>query len=159
MDVVPKRGKLGARLGWHTRFDREALRVGAVRVERAREVEAVKRRRVDGGLKVHSVVDHVQEELERRLADGPPPPGNTTLTVVATDLHLGARELRQLGRQVHTSMARAIQPFHTLEDGDVLFACLTNAVDDASLSPSILGAIASELAWDAVLSCCAAGGP
>lgn len=97
--------------------------------------------------------------LERRLADGPPPPGNTTLTVVATDLRLGARELRQLGRQVHTSMARAIQPFHALEDGDVLFACSTNAVDEASLPPSILGAIASELAWDAVLSCYAAGGP
>src|SRR5439155_1507077 len=32
------------------------------------------------------------------------------------------RELRTLGRQVHVSMARAIQPFHALELGELPFA-------------------------------------
>jgi L-aminopeptidase/D-esterase-like protein len=94
--------------------------------------------------------------VEERLAGGRPvrpPPGNTTLTVVVTNLRLGARELRTLGRQVHVSMARAIQPFHALEDGDVLFACSTGAVDsDPLLDTTALGVIASEVAWDAVLS-------
>jgi 6-aminohexanoate-oligomer endohydrolase len=94
--------------------------------------------------------------IEERLAGGRPvrpPPGNTTLTVVVTNLRLGVRELRTLGRQVHASMARAIQPFHALEDGDVLFACSTGEVEtDPLLDTTSLGVVASELAWDAVLS-------
>ena len=94
--------------------------------------------------------------VEERLASGlpvRPPPGNTTLTVVATNLRLDARQLRTLGRQVHASMARAIQPFHALEDGDVLFAVSTGAVEgDPLLDTTALGVVASELAWDAVLS-------
>jgi len=94
--------------------------------------------------------------VEERLASGlpvRPPPGNTTLTVVATNLRLDPRQLRTLGRQVHASMARAIQPFHALEDGDVLFAVSTGAVEGAPLlDTTALGVVASELAWDAVLS-------
>ncbi len=94
--------------------------------------------------------------VEERLAEGRPvrpPPGNTTLTVVVTDLQLDARQLRTLGRQVHASMARAIQPFQALEDGDVLFAVSTGAVEsDPLLDTTALGVVASELAWDAVLS-------
>jgi L-aminopeptidase/D-esterase-like protein len=94
--------------------------------------------------------------LEERLAAGlpvRPPPGNTTLTVVATNLRLDSRQLRTLGRQVHASMARAIQPFHALEDGDVLFAVSTGAAErDPLLDTTALGVVASELAWDAVLS-------
>jgi L-aminopeptidase/D-esterase-like protein len=94
--------------------------------------------------------------VEERLAAGKPlrpPPGNTTLTVVATNLRLDARQLRTLGRQVHASMARAIQPFHALEDGDVLFAVSTGAVaSDPLLDTTALGVVASEVAWDAVLS-------
>ncbi|HUK94879.1 MAG TPA: P1 family peptidase [Gaiellaceae bacterium] len=94
--------------------------------------------------------------LEERLSDGRPvrtPPGNTTLTVVATNLQLDQRQLRTLGRQVHASMARAIQPFHALEDGDVLFAVSTGGLEsDPLLDTTALGVVASELAWDAVLS-------
>jgi L-aminopeptidase/D-esterase-like protein len=95
-------------------------------------------------------------EVEERLAAGTPirpPPGNTTLTVVATNLRLDSRQLRTLGRQVHASMARAIQPFHALEDGDVLFAVSTGMVErDPLLDTTALGVVASEIAWDAVLS-------
>lgn len=94
--------------------------------------------------------------VDERLAAGSavrPPPGNTTLTVVVTNLRLDQRQLRTLGRQVHASMARAIQPFHALEDGDVLFAVSTGAVEsDPLLDTTALGVVASELAWDAVLS-------
>jgi 6-aminohexanoate-oligomer endohydrolase len=94
--------------------------------------------------------------VEERLAAGRPvrpPPGNTTLTVVATNLQLDARQLRTVGRQVHASMARAIQPFHALEDGDVLFAVSTRLLEsDPLLDTTALGVVASELAWDAVLA-------
>jgi L-aminopeptidase/D-esterase-like protein len=79
-------------------------------------------------------------------------PGNTTLTVVLTNQQLDRRELRQLGIQVHSSMARAIQPFHALVDGDVLFTVTTGKVENPNLTSLSLGVVASELAWDAVLS-------
>jgi L-aminopeptidase/D-esterase-like protein len=79
-------------------------------------------------------------------------PGNTTLTVVITNQQLDRRELRQLGVQVHSSMARAIQPFHALVDGDVLYAVTTGEVETLALPSLTLGVLASELAWDAVLA-------
>jgi L-aminopeptidase/D-esterase-like protein len=87
------------------------------------------------------------EGIEARVTGG-----NTTLTVVATNQKLDRWLLRQLGRQVHTSMARAIHPFHALTDGDVLFAATTNDVENDTLDSLTLGVIASELAWDAVLA-------
>jgi L-aminopeptidase/D-esterase-like protein len=62
-------------------------------------------------------------------------------------------ELRQLGVQVHASMGRALQPFHALVDGDVLYTVSTNEVENPEVSSMSLGVLASELAWDAVLSC------
>ena len=78
---------------------------------------------------------------------------NTTLTVVATDQRLDPLQLRSIARQVHTSMARAIQPFHSRWDGDILYACSTQTADDPALDEVSLGVVASELAWDAVLAC------
>jgi len=78
---------------------------------------------------------------------------NTTLTCVVTDRRLDALQLRSIARQVHTSMARAIQPFHSRWDGDILYACSTQAADDPALDEVSLGVVASELAWDAVLAC------
>ena len=56
-------------------------------------------------------------------------------------------------RNARPSMARAIQPFHTIYDGDVFFTATTEEVNDPGLSEIALGVLASELAWDAVLSC------
>ena len=91
------------------------------------------------------------EALEGRLPQAPP--GNTTLTLVVTNEQLTRRELRQLGVQVHASLARAIQPFHALVDGDVLYTVSTAEVANEDLTSMSLGIVASELAWDAVLSC------
>lgn len=80
------------------------------------------------------------------------PTENTTLTLVVTNQKLPPWALQRLAVQVHTSMARAIQPFHTTRDGDVLFAATTGEVDNPSLSVADLGVVASETAWDAVLA-------
>jgi L-aminopeptidase/D-esterase-like protein len=77
---------------------------------------------------------------------------NTTLTLVVTNQKLPFAALQRLAVQVHGSMNRAIQPFSTEHDGDVLYAVTTDEIDNPSLSPMDLGVLASELAWDAVLS-------
>ncbi|MBA4157978.1 MAG: P1 family peptidase [Gemmatimonadetes bacterium] len=79
------------------------------------------------------------------------PTTNTTLTLVVTNQKLDIWALQRLAVQVHTSMSRAIQPFHTQQDGDVLFAVSTGEVENSALSPVDLGTVASEVAWDAVL--------
>ncbi len=98
---------------------------------------------------------HFIDLLEQRLNNSENtelPGGNTTLTLVVTNQKLDIRDLRQVARQVHSSMSRAIQPFHTKNDGDVLFAVTTNEIENKALSETALGVLASELAWDAVLS-------
>ncbi len=77
---------------------------------------------------------------------------NTTVTLVVTNQKLGVRELQRLAVQVHGSMARSIQPYSTMDDGDVLFAVSTAEVDNPALSAMDLSTIASEVAWDAVLA-------
>jgi 6-aminohexanoate-oligomer endohydrolase len=77
---------------------------------------------------------------------------NTTLTLVVTNQKLEVRELQRLAVQVHGSMARGIQPYSTMDDGDVLFAVSTSEVDNSALPAMDLSTIASEVAWDAILA-------
>ncbi|WP_207782332.1 P1 family peptidase [Phytoactinopolyspora limicola] len=98
---------------------------------------------------------HPATDYEAALrAGGPAAPvgGNTTLTVLVTNVKLSDYSLNQLARQVHSSMHRGIQPFHTENDGDVLFALTTDQIELPGTVPTGLGTIASEVAWDAVLS-------
>ena len=80
------------------------------------------------------------------------PSGNTTLTVVVTNQTILGFNLVQQARQVHSSMARAIQPFHTPTDGDVLWFASTRAAEMTDLSLTDFGIMASEVVWDAVLT-------
>ena len=77
---------------------------------------------------------------------------NTNLTLLVTDQKLDPLQLRSVARQVHSSLARALQPFNTRWDGDILFAVSTQRVTNEQLDEVSLGIVASELAWDAVLS-------
>jgi L-aminopeptidase/D-esterase-like protein len=81
-----------------------------------------------------------------------PNQANTTISLVVTNQILDNAELRRLAVQVHGSMGRAIQPFATLNDGDVLFAASTAEVRNSDLNPVDLGVVASEVMWDAVLN-------
>jgi 6-aminohexanoate-oligomer endohydrolase len=80
------------------------------------------------------------------------PTGNTTLTMIVTNQKMPFWALQRLAVQVHGSMNRAIQPFATEEDGDVLYAVTTDEVENPSLTFIDMSVIASELAWDAILS-------
>ncbi|NKB67859.1 MAG: 6-aminohexanoate hydrolase [Candidatus Latescibacteria bacterium] len=76
---------------------------------------------------------------------------NTTLTLAVTNRRLDRRALEQWGKQVHSSMSQAIQPFHTQFDGDILYAASTNQVETKTVDEFDLGIMGAQLAWDAVL--------
>lgn len=82
----------------------------------------------------------------------PGPTENTTISLLVTNQELAFSDLERLAIQVHTSMARAIQPFATEQDGDVLYAATTGEVETPDLSVVDLGVIAAEVAWDAILN-------
>src|SRR5690606_4746203 len=115
------------------------------------------------GERRHPARDYEEAIGESGLVDAMS--GNTTITAVVTNVQLTDIELRQFGLQVHSSMHRGIQPFHTPLDGDTLFALTTDEValpaDPAtsrgrlSLNSTAVATLAGETAWDAIL--CAAG--
>jgi 6-aminohexanoate-oligomer endohydrolase len=77
---------------------------------------------------------------------------NTTLSLVVTNQKLDRLQLQSIGRQVHTSMARGIQPFHARWDGDVNYMVSTQEVANADLDEVTLGELASDAMWDAILA-------
>jgi L-aminopeptidase/D-esterase-like protein len=80
-----------------------------------------------------------------------PSPHNTTLSLIVTNKKLTYAELQRLAIQVHTSIARAIQPFSTQHDGDTLFAISTaEAITNVNFDD--LSTIAGEVMWDAILA-------
>jgi L-aminopeptidase/D-esterase-like protein len=106
---------------------------------------------------IGSISEALEEFIDRRLAPEPAPAdqgvtSNTTITLVATNAKLPIVALQRLAIQVHGSMARAIQPFATRGDGDTLIAVTTDQVEFDPSSLASLGALASEVAWDAVLA-------
>ena len=77
---------------------------------------------------------------------------NTTLSLVVTNQKLDRLQLTSIGRQVHASMARGIQPFHARWDGDVNYMVSTQQVANDALDEVTLGELASDAMWDAILS-------
>src|SRR5882724_12337220 len=94
-------------------------------------------------------------EPDWKAADSAPDAGgtkNTTISLIVTNQKLDPASLQRLAIQVHTSMARAIQPFSTQNDGDTLYAASTQEVDGRELGAINLATIAGEIMWDAVLA-------
>ncbi|GAA1597521.1 MULTISPECIES: P1 family peptidase [Kribbella] len=71
----------------------------------------------------------------------PGPSMNTVIAVVATDVPLDKAATKRMAMIAHDGLARAIDPIHTLVDGDSIFA-LSTATDGPRLSvtdPAALG--------------------
>jgi L-aminopeptidase/D-esterase-like protein len=118
-----------------------------------REGRVVRCRRNASSAQCPTIAEHLKsftQTLREATKEGPT--SNTTLTLVVTNQKLPWAALQRLAVQVHGSMNRAIQPFATEDDGDVLYAVTTDEVENPALKPMDIAVIASELAWDAVLS-------
>ncbi|MDM0046290.1 P1 family peptidase [Variovorax dokdonensis] len=78
---------------------------------------------------------------------------NTTLGVVATDARLTKVQANRLASVAHDGLARAINPVHTMSDGDTLFALATGQVtlDENTPGMTVLGALAAEVVARATL--------
>jgi L-aminopeptidase/D-esterase-like protein len=76
------------------------------------------------------------------------PPFNTVIGVVATDAKLSKAEANRLARVAQVGIARAVDPCHTMYDGDVLFAL---SLGDKEADPNALGAAAAEVVAEAIV--------
>ena len=85
------------------------------------------------------------------------PIGATTLGLVVTELALGRPALQRVASMVHSGLARAIVPFHSSSDGDVIFVVSTERVRPRARErrpgewADRIGMRAAHLAVDAVL--------
>ncbi len=129
--LVDRNGKLA--------YGNQTIPTGETRISELIELIPDRLRTVDG-----SILG------ERRSVA--PNASNTTISLVVTNQKLDYAALQRLAVQVHSSMGRAIQPFGTLNDGDVLFAASTCEVENPALHPTDLGTVASEVMWDALLN-------
>jgi L-aminopeptidase/D-esterase-like protein len=75
---------------------------------------------------------------------------NTTIGVIATDAVLNKMHTSRLATMGHDGLARAINPLHTLSDGDALFALATGA-SGKSIGMMTLGTMAAEVTALAVV--------
>jgi L-aminopeptidase/D-esterase-like protein len=85
------------------------------------------------------------DPLRRLRIESPPLPqiGNTTLVAILTNCALSKVDANRVAQRGHDGLARAIQPVHTMFDGDVVFALMGGAVVQPTDVVAELGAAAA----------------
>ena len=74
---------------------------------------------------------------------------NTTIGVVATNGTLTKAQGNKIAQSAHNGMARAINPVHTMVDGDTLFTMATNRIE---ADINVIAAMAQEAVEKAVIN-------
>ena len=87
------------------------------------------------------------ELLQRNYSNADFTPTNTTLGIVATNARLNKEQVNKIASMAHDGMARAINPSHTMYDGDTIFAL---SLGDKTGDITTVGAVAAELASEAI---------
>ena len=77
----------------------------------------------------------------------PPTSSNTVIGVVATNAKLDKEAVNKMSQMAHDGLARAINPAHTLFDGDTLFGLATGEI---AANPNVIGAFAAEATAHAI---------
>jgi L-aminopeptidase/D-esterase-like protein len=91
---------------------------------------------------------HMERTVDLLMGgSGPGCPGNTTLGVVATNAALSREALQKVAQMAHDGLARAINPIHTMWDGDTIFS-LSLGEEHADLT--LIGVLAAEAVSAAV---------
>jgi len=86
----------------------------------------------------------------RGVAQTPQPGQNTTIGVIATNARFDKTQMTKIAEMGHDGMARAINPTHTLEDGDTLFA-LSTGTSTVAANHGAIGALAAEAVSEAII--------
>ena len=89
--------------------------------------------------------------LRGELPHGLQPGMATTIGVVATDATLSKAQCRKLAQQAHDGIARAIDPAHTMWDGDTVFALATGR-SGLPGNMMALGAMAARVVESAIVA-------
>lgn len=112
-------------------FEATTITVGALAVVNARGVPRL------------PDVDAMLADLPTQApSGGAVEPGfNTTIAVLATDARLDVADTTRTGACAHDGFARALDPVHTLTDGDTVFALATGAVELPTDPPSRIGCL------------------
>ncbi|MCP3849287.1 MAG: peptidase S58 family protein, partial [Gammaproteobacteria bacterium] len=84
------------------------------------------------------------------------PGSNTTIGIVATNIPLTKTQLKKVAQMAHDGMARAINPSHTMYDGDTIFAVSIPLQKRAQVSASadtvnLAGSAAAEVMTKAII--------
>ncbi len=72
---------------------------------------------------------------------------NTVIGVVATNGRLDKAQLTKVAQMAQDGLARAVNPAHTMYDGDTIFALATGEI---AADPTVLGACAAEVVASAI---------
>ncbi len=89
--------------------------------------------------------------LRENPAPAPPRPGeNTTIAVVATNARLTKEQANRLALMADDGLARAINPSHTIGDGDTVFALATGSWT-GNPNMTVVGGLAAEALAEAVV--------
>ncbi len=75
--------------------------------------------------------------------------GNTTIGVVATNARLSKAGANRVAMMAHDGFARAINPVHTMHDGDTIFCLATGSVD---ADVTVVGSLAAQSMARAIVS-------
>ncbi|MCY4147071.1 MAG: P1 family peptidase [Chloroflexi bacterium] len=87
------------------------------------------------------------DAMTAMASDKLPERENTVIGVVATNGALNKTQLQKVAQMAHDGIARAVNPAHTLFDGDTIFALATGAV---SADTTLVGAYAAEMVAKAI---------
>lgn len=79
-------------------------------------------------------------------------PGNTTISMLITNVKMDRLRLQRVAVMAHTAMGRVIDPFHSPQDGDALFVVSTRSVESPTgIGASELGVMGGRLLQDSVI--------
>ncbi|MBP6703476.1 MAG: P1 family peptidase [Vicinamibacteria bacterium] len=76
---------------------------------------------------------------------------NTTIGLVATNAKMTKAQVTKMAQMADDGFSRAINPAHTMGDGDTVFALATGKWDGEA-NPTLIGALAAEAMADALLA-------
>lgn len=81
------------------------------------------------------------DKLMLQMYEQPLPQGNTTIGCIVTNAKLDKAQCTKVAGITHNAYAKAIQPVHTMSDGDTVFVMATGEV---SVAVDIVGVLATQ---------------